>query len=308
MSKNNRPIILRILAFALCLFIVIAAPIIIASKYSNKSQSAEDAVSMLTIWQIDSFEGGKGSRASYLRNIGNELYDKSDCYVNVISLTADAARLNLSSGNIPDLISYGAGTYGLEGYIIGDTPYYTWAHGGYCFLTIDENADFTDITNQNTVINIGVDNIYGAAALLCGIGGAPTDKPTGAYVSLINGEFKYLLGTQRDIFRLTTRGIAFKIKPIQEYNDLYQNISITTTNSLQQIYAKKFIDALLSHYADLNKLGLMAESKIYDDVMSKMELIDYSCKLTTPISKNTREQIFEAISKSDIILLKNLIK
>ena len=52
--------IFRIIAFALCLIILILAPII--TTIDNKNASGEDDITVMTLWQIDSFEGGKGSR------------------------------------------------------------------------------------------------------------------------------------------------------------------------------------------------------------------------------------------------------
>lgn len=308
MSKNKRQFLLRITAFLLCISIIIATPILIATNQSAHSDSKSDTMAVITIWQIDSFEGGKGSRANYLQTIWKECFKDSKSYVNVISITAAAARANILNGNTPDLISYGAGTYGIEGIICGKTPYYTWAHGGYCFLATDESADFSDINNTNTVINKGTDNLTGAAALICGVEKANKSTPTGAYVSLIHGEYKYLLGTQRDIYRLKTRGINFKIKPITEFNDLYQNISITTNDIKKTAKATKFIEYLLNQNKNITKIGLMGNNKYYEDEMSQMESLTYGYKLTSPISEETHISLLNAIEKSNLNLLKKLLK
>lgn len=265
-------------------------------------------MNLLTVWEIDSFEGGKGSRASYLQNIGDEFSKNVNCYVHVISLSSEAARQNLNNGKIPDLISYGAGTYGIENYITDKIISHIWAHGGYCFIAKEENADFSDISAQNTVINGGTENFAGAATLFSGVEGANIEKPTGAYVSLLNGKYKYLLGTQRDIYRLTTRGATFKIKPITEFNDLFQLISVTSENPKNSHYANEFISFLQSKSDNLKNLGLMGEVRLYDDVMSQMECIDYKYRIDSPVSKNAREEFERAILHSDINLLKNLFK
>lgn len=308
MPKFKKPKrFLNVFCFVLLAAIIIAAPLTAVNAGKTSAENnAEMAV--LNVWQIDSFEGGRGSRSEYLKNVGTQFTKISSCYVKVTALTAAAARENLKAGTVPDLISYGAGTYGVENYITGKTPYVCWCNGGYCFLTVDETADFSDITADNTVINRGTDNLYGAAALLCGINGATVEKSTGAYVSLINGKYKYLLGTQRDIFRLTTRGVAFKVKPVTEFNDLYQNISITAKDAKLQLQAQKFIDFLLSKSFDVTKVGLMADGlKIYDDAMSALEGLTYDCRLTSPVSEQTRKEIEQAIANGDIKMLKNFL-
>lgn len=307
MRGKIKKIIIRVVFFALCAAIIITAPVLM-SVNGRKASGAAEKMNVLTIWQIDSFEGGKGSRANYLETVGKGFADDGGGYVHVVSLTAFAARENILRGSIPDVISYGAGCYGIENIITGEIPYYTWTHGGYCFITIDESADFSDISVENTVINGGIDNLSGAAALLCGLENAEYDKPTSAYVSLLSGKYKYLLGTQRDIFRLKTREVEFKIKPITEFNDLYQNISIITTDFTKARLAKKYIEHLLNRGEEITKLGLMGNGKYYSDQMGEMEQLNYKYKLTGPVSENTHGEILSAIANNDINLLKKLLK
>ncbi|MDE7306835.1 MAG: hypothetical protein K2N33_05535, partial [Clostridia bacterium] len=204
-----------------------------------------------------------------------------------------------------DLISYGAGTYGLESFI---TDYTVWCYGGYCFLTLDTNSDFSDIANDNTVINEGKDNLSSAAALLCGVGGAAYGKTTGAYVTLINGGCKYLLGTQRDIYRLKTRGVSFSVKPLTQFNDLYQCISVVSKSANAQT-ADSFIKFLSGKSAEINSLGMLSVgTNLYDDEMKVMAGLDYDCKLTSPVSESTLNSVKKAISDGDINMLKNLLK
>lgn len=307
MRTKKKRIILRIISFALCLAILVATPPLIAAN-NSQDIDIESAMSVLSIWQIDSFEGGKGSRASYLQTVGNECFKNSNAYINVISLTASAARQNISAGRTPDLISYGAGTFGIESIICGEIPFFTWAHGGYCFLTTDANADFSDINYKNTVINKGIDNLSSAVALFCGLEMSAVEKPTSAYVSLIQSKYKYLLGTQRDIYRLKTRQIDFKIKPITEYNDLYQNISITTTDTKKAEIANEFINYLLNQEENIVKLGLMGNEKYYEDELSELEQVEYDYKLIGPVSESTHNELENAIGNLNINLVKNLLK
>lgn len=307
MPKALKRNIVRMLLFIICITVIISVPLMAMAR-SGGGSAKDREMSVLEIWQIDSFEGGKGSRAAYLQKIGDAFSDLEDCYVTVTTLTSAAARENLKSGNAPDLISYGAGTYGIEGFIQGETPYYCWCRGGYCFLTVEQGADFSDISAENTVVNGGTENLAEAAALLCGINGAVVDKPTGAYVKLINGGFKYMLGTQRDIFRLKTRGVAFSVKPVTEFNDLYQNISITSTDKKRRAKAELFINFLLSKAETVSKLGLMVDGlQLYDDEMHLLENITYESRLSTPISEQTKSELKSAIRNCDVKKLKSLL-
>lgn len=306
MRKISVSQIKRIMLFIISLSIIIYVPF---SLFNESGGKAANDKQLLTVWQIDSFEGGKGSRTAYLQNIADIYSENSDCYIVVTSLSYDAVRLNLDGGTVPDLISYGAGTCELESYFTGLKPFYTWCNGGYCILTLDSNSVFKDVTAENTIINEGTGNLSGAAALLCGLSGADKARPTSAYVQLINGKYKYLLGTQRDVFRLKTRGASFSIKAVDEFNDLYQNISVTTVNQNKIKIAQDFIEFLLSQNSEITKIGLMSENrKLYDDEIAMLEGISYKNKLVAPVSQTTKDEINSAIINCDENKLKKLLK
>ena len=294
---------IRVFAFLAVSVAFLISFICLYNKNTNVNAVEEKA--FLTVWQIDSFEGGKGSRADYLQNIGNALGKEENCYINVISVSSEAARLNLANGNVPDMISYGAGIHGIESYVI---DHIVWCQGCYCLLTLDSNSDFTDINSENTVVNKGKDNYTEVVALFEGLQGAKSESPTSAYVKLINGEYKYLLGTQRDIFRLKTRNVTFSVKPVTVFNDLYQNIS-RTTNCSSNIYAQKYIDKILSSSRDIGKIGMFVEGQnLYDDEMSVCENINYEYKLIYPINEAMKLNFEKCITLNDINMLKDLLK
>lgn len=291
-------------------FILIAALVFAAIGIgaAAKKGNSEEKMLSLTLWQIDGFEGGKGSRAGYLSGVAREFSKSVRCYITVTSLSADAARENIGGGEAPDLISYPAGAYGFESSFSGKSPYDVWCRGGYCFISL-KNGDFSDITASNTVINSGKDNFSAVAALFCGVYGAAVAEPTSAYVGLINGKYKYLLGTQRDVYRMKTRGVAFNLKPVTEFNDLYQNISVTARTADNRNAAEAFVKFLLSRSDGVSALGLMFDGKIlHDDEVRQMEGLDFEYRLCTPVSENTRRSLEGAIADGNIKLIKNIIK
>ena len=195
----------------------------VAAFVSGGQAEEEERLEVLTLWQIDSFEGGRGSRADYLRRLADEFSDEYSAYIEITSLTSAAARQNIENGVIPDMISYGAGFYGIES-IVKSIPR-AWCNGAYCLISLSD-SDFSQATAENTVINVGKDNLATVAALLLGLNGAECAVPTSAYVQLIDGEYKFLLGTQRDIQRLKTRGLNFYVQAVEQFNDLYQYIAV----------------------------------------------------------------------------------
>ena len=58
----------------------------------------------------------------------------------------------------------------------------------------------------------------------------------------------------------------------------------------------------------MNKIGLLsAGNDLYDDEMHAMERLNYECKLVSPVGKQTKTEIENAIASGDIKLLKNFL-
>ena len=288
--------------------LIVTVPLL--AVLQSRSAAADDVQTQsITVWQIDGFEGGRGSRSQYLQNIGNKCFKNNKVYVTVTSLSADAARINLQQGKMPDIISYAAGFYGIENYINKkDFAFKSWCRGGYCFLSIDESADFSDITAENTVINEGKDNLCGVAAIMCGVGGAQSEEPTNAYLKLLNGSYKYLLATQRDIFRLKTRNATFSVKPVAQFNDLYQNISILTSNNAKYQVCKRYVDYLFAAN-NVGKLGLLyGDNRDIEEDLKPLCGVEYETVLNYPCKKEYIDQLKSAAQSGDVNKIKNLLK
>ncbi|MDE7256626.1 MAG: hypothetical protein K2N50_01540, partial [Clostridia bacterium] len=133
--------------------LIITVPLLAVLQSRSAATDGGNTTTGISIWQIDGFEGGRGSRSQYLQSFGNACFKGKKIYVTVTSLSADAARANLAQGNEPDIISYPAGFYGIENYVNKkDFLFKSWCRGGYCILSLDESCDFSDISAENTVI------------------------------------------------------------------------------------------------------------------------------------------------------------
>ena len=303
---TKKRIVLLIIMVLLC----IAVPIMAAFVHRTGSSQKNESMQVLTVWQIDGFEGGKGSRGQYLKDKSKKLFDDKNVYLNVISLSASAATENLTRGNIPDMISCSP-TYNAHMQYINcaDVAYVNWCYGSYCLLTLGENAAFDDVTAQNTVLNVGKDNLSQVMAVLCGLGGAQCQEPTNAYLQLLNGKYKYLLGTQRDIFRLRTRGESFSVKQITQFNDLYQNISILTKDAQRYATCRQFVEYIIKNNTDVEKIGLFSSNAAkYGDEMVVLQenLWDYT--LSAPCGDDFIRQLKNAAANNDANKIKNLLK
>ncbi len=296
-------------------FIVLIALLIVLTPVSyctlkGRETTDESVMMVIDLWQIDGFEGGKGSRAEYLSKKAGECFDGENIYFRVTSLTDDAARMNIAEGNLPDVISYNSGFYGIAEYI-NDRHFASmeWCNGCYCLITLDERADFSDVSPKNTIINGGKDNLAEVCAVLEGIAGAEVAQPTNAYLHLLDGKYKYLLGTQRDLFRFAARERECKIKPLNAFSDLRQNISIIASDGQRYAVCKEFIEYLTAHN-EVSSLGLFSFNTEYSDNAQMNELS--RCKSISSLPPTCSEiyiaELKNAAKTGDINKIKNLIK
>ena len=231
---------------------------------------------ILTLWHIDTFEGGVGSRKQFLLSVSREFEKKNQgVLVMAMDYTAENAEKAMAEGKFPDLISYGAGVkvknlrpmldmrssdISLGGYN-GETYALCWCRGGYCVI---ENPDYKDSKNATDKLVVSQGE-YTNPLIAYSMSGKIQDdfeilSPINAYIKFTAGKTKYLLGTQRDINRLSLRGMDFTVTPLDGYNDLYQYISVVTTNDDKAFYAQEFAAYLTADavQSQLYKIGMMS--------------------------------------------------
>ncbi|MDE7301621.1 MAG: hypothetical protein K2N47_05565 [Clostridia bacterium] len=302
---KKRTVVLALIILALVIIVPIMATV---NAQNAKSEEIDSTMSRINMWQIDGFEGGKGSRKAFLEKCATKCFIDENVYLNVVTLTAEAARENVAMGNLPDIISYPSLFYGIEN-LINNTDFVNkiWCNGSYFLLTLEGNFD--DFTPQNTVINNGKDNLANVAAIFCRLNGAAREQPSNAYTKLISGKYKYLLGTQRDVFRLKTRGVSFKVKQLNSYNDLYQNVSIITKDSYNYQLCSRFVSYLCSENCDVSSLGVFSEyCKNLGDDVSFDYTAEYEYRAFGPCGKSYVDELNSAAQNNNIDKLKSLLK
>ncbi|MFQ7079439.1 MAG: hypothetical protein ACLRSW_16735 [Christensenellaceae bacterium] len=256
-----------VLAGVLCaLSVFIAVPALTAKSSSPQSRSG-----IVRLWNIDTFEGGKGSRSAFLNRI-SAAYEKAHdgVYIMVSSYTAEGAAAAIREGNLPDMLSFGIGfseaaesclkingrsfAGGLVGKECRAVP---WCRAGNAVLPED---GFEDAGAANTVVSLGGSNQpLAAAALLPLTGNIAAEESTSAYVRFLNGKYKYLLGTQRDVCRFASRGVNVYCKPISDYSDLYQYIAVTSRDAEIKKICDDYVESLLGeNQKKLTEIGMLS--------------------------------------------------
>ena len=235
----------RILWRGLPFLLLLAAAVIVFVP--QKSEKAE-ARAVVRVWNIDTFEGGKGSRTAFLKSVAREL--KGEAYYLVTSYTLEGALSAFAEGDAPDVLSFGVGLsefaerllplpYSFAGGELGGkTLAYPWCMGGYYLFSL------TDFEGEGrTALSVGGENLPAVAARLEGITGEEAES-VAAYTGFLSGKYHYLLGTQRDVCRFQARGVSVQARPLTKYCDLYQYIGILSSEKRDASLA--FVEALLS--------------------------------------------------------------
>jgi len=243
---------------------------------STEEVKSQEYKGIITIWHIDSFEGGIGSRKQFLLRSARSFEKKNTgVLVMVINHTLTSLNESIKNNEFPDMISFGNGAEitGMSeitpkkhttGGIVGGKVYATaWARGGYVLIANKQLVDgnVPDILPELLVSQAE----YTQPIIALKIEGIKAEKvtvkkPMDAYVEFVAGKTPYFLGTQRDINRLENRGVEVDAKPLEKFNDLYQYMSITSTDQLKRYCAEKFLEHLISdeEQKQLNRIGMLS--------------------------------------------------
>lgn len=256
---NAKKAILQTAPFLLCAAIVCGALL-----YPERKKGAAAEKRVVRVWNVDTFEGGKGSRTSFLKNAARETEKRREgVYYLVTSYSPEGAEEAFRQGGAPDVLSFGVGfsshaeqalalSYSFPGGEAGGKCYaFPWCRGAYYLFSLTENFE----EEGSAAISVGGDNLPQAAAYFGGITGEELPSLT-AYSEFLRGGYRYLLGTQRDVCRFAVRGATVYSKPITEYNDLYQYYSILSERYWEDCMA--LLDTLLSQKQQdkLSEIGM----------------------------------------------------
>lgn len=278
---------------------------------------------IITLWQIDSFEGGVGSRKQFLLRVARGFEKENEgVLVMVTEQTTESVKDNFSKGIYPDMISFGPGAEVKEvselsvekvfrGGKVGEKAFATaWCRGGYVLIANPKLVFTIGNSFDELVVSQGE---YTQPLLALYLEGMRSDnievlKPMEAYVKFTSGKVPYFLGTQRDVNRLLNRGAEMVCKPLSAYNDLYQYVSITATEQIKRFYAEKFIEYLVSDTVqkDLRRIGMLSafaavecDNEYLAEMQSVKNLYTVSAFSSSVDLKNLQELSLSALQGND---------
>ena len=299
---------------ALCAVFFLSAfyafPALTLHGETNEGENPAARPVVLSLWHVDTFEGGKGSRASFLKNAALSYCKNKNAVIMVCSYTAAGARAAFEQGETPDMLSFGIGlnadpaTFSalnvseilsdeaekqtLKALNVagasaknGEALALPWCCG--CYALYGKAEDFSRVGADTALISSGGSNLVSVAAALRlgGVNGDAVKKSVAAYADFLNGKSEYLLGTQRDAYRFCARGVKVYAAAVTEYNDLYQYIGVTRKKQANTAAEKRaeeecvaFLKYLLSYRVQsaLYKTGMFSPYfKIYAAIAALSE-------------------------------------
>ena len=285
---------------------------------------------VLTIWQIDTFEGGVGSRSNFLRNTSTSFSKKYKGILSVvITHSVESAKKALSEGVVPDIVSIGACGLDFSSYqkslnnlsvegggIDGNKRYFVpWAKGGYFKITKNQGDD------ENLIISEGNYN-SSLVALACSgkkVKNYVVLKSDDAINKFLIAKNATLIGTQRDFIRLKNRKVEINCEVLGDFNDLYQYVLITSNNQNNLYYSRLFVDYLLSDEIQdkLVNVSLLSTTKkgLYNDCeelknlenqIVKYTVSPFSDLLTIEEIRKVAKEVLDGSNKTNSLI--NLLK
>jgi len=272
--------------FAGILSAVLFSAVFFLPKYKNGGNDSTPR-KYAELWHIETFEGGTGSRAAFLNSVSREYLKKKNVLITVKIQTPLSAKKLFDEGIYPDLLSYGNGTelpYGMLR-AFGNKKVYAdvWCAGGYVAVSRKgKEIDEVIISEQkNTLPRLAIG--FNDPKLLSYESIAVSSEL--AVYEFYKKERAMLIGTQRDLYRLENKGLDLEIKPLGEYCDLFQYLSVLSPSDDAAVTAAGFAAYLLCEdvQARLGKIGMLSATyRISDSGQPVSALADEKHRIVTP--------------------------
>jgi len=261
-------------ALLFCLFMV-CVPLYVFDKLDDGSNISHGAnyKGILTLWNVDSFEGGRGSRSEFLKGRAIEFEARhKGVLVSVQNYTYEQVKQKLANGDRFDLISFSAGV-GFDvksllspytaavnvrddlldgGKFNGNIYAMPWAFGGYAFYAFDDML----AKSGNT---LSANSVFDCAFV-------KNDKHKTQVSSL---------GTGLAAFNNPYRALKLSGAQKATGTNAFYNASMTAYQAYSSFLGKSSFAVLLGTQRDLSRFSLKA-SQGYLDALSSFYLFDFS--------------------------------
>lgn len=270
----------------------------------NKKETYEYE-GILELWHVETFEGGSQNRGKFLESIARKFEQKhKGTYVVVLSMTLEQFNLNYSAGKIPNILSFGIGVGdeitknlttisadNIRNDLLFSGKYKSkqlalpYMLGGYAYISKDDLKNSKKSTTGTGLI--GTNNPLCSAKqnnLDLTLYNDSNFDSYNCYDKFLKGNFENLLGTQRDVYRISNRqqkGLLtdYKIYPLGGYSDLIQYVSVFQNQKVETELSIQFAKYLLSDevqtsISKISMFSVLQNKNLYDSgIYQQMEQI-----------------------------------
>ena len=284
-------------------FVLLAALVLALVCYPHTAKAETTQPVVISVWNVDTFEGGRGSRASFLKRVAQRAEaGQENVFYHVISYTAEGLQEAFSRGETPDILSFGVGVGQVDAVPLGRTfagsdLAVPWCRGAYYLFSLQDNFPETP-PSGSVVLSSGGENLVEASAYFAGIEGK-TEESLTAYLDFLGGKYDYLLGTQRDVCRFSSRGVTVYSKLLPAYCDLYQYVSLLSREHADACL--EFVALLLSEevQATLSEIGMYpaqdAQGRTVGAFLTPQDLSERVERLHTGTAERELDMLFPAV-------------
>ncbi len=255
-----------------CFAVFISFPFCVKALDGRDETTKKSTYSaIIDVWQLDMVEGGKGSRKSFLESFSKSFEKENNVLVNVSMQTKFSAEEKMRNGIYPDVLSYSYGldlpferlievssqslgaSYNRKNYAV------CWGYGGYVIISKKGNNFKGNLyVSQNDytqpLISYYLSEYRFEDMKIC--------TPIDAYTKFLADKNGVLIGTQRDLFRLSKRGVEIDAKILSSFSDIILYASCLDNGNQKKDISIKFVESLSNvSQKDLDVIGMISPNQ-----------------------------------------------
>ena len=304
--------LLRAAAVLLCIAALVLPCLLPRGSDGARIENRYEYEGVLTLYNLDSFEGGVGSRADFLSRAALRFEKKyKGVFVQVVPVSEYELTDRLGRGLLPDLFLY---SYGYDHFLADYVQDYTGRVNFLDNLDVSEHAvpvwmggyfTFARAGEHPYVAGYGAFNDPVLACVLANDELVPehVEGQKAAYEQFVFHE-KNLIGTQRDVIRTEKDGENVAASPLGGFSDLVQFGAVVPINEERAYFSQLFLEYLTSDEVqkDLGRIGMFSTTgeRLYDGVRGEFEALIPG--LAVPKLDRTREQLQEERQRAQAAL------
>lgn len=256
---------------ALTVGILIISLFPLSKKSLIKTENSTEKLpysAIINVWQLDMVEAGKGSRKSFLEKVSKTFEKENGVLINVSVESKSSAEEKMANGVYPDVISYSFGLdlpleklVALDGKnslgSFNDKNYaLCWGYGGYVIICRKGNDFQGNLYVSQNEFTQPLISYYSSGFRFDNM---KICAPVNAYSNFLQDSKGVLIGTQRDLFRLSKREVDVDVKLLSNFSDIVLFVSTIENNNGKSQKAKEFCKYLSSlNQTELDSIGMLS--------------------------------------------------